>query len=150
MTNLATVLKSEISRISRKEVRGDILALKKALGSYRTEIAGLKRRTQVLEQEVRRLTRGIAKAAPMEEANGSAEVLRFSAKSLASQRRRLGLSAHDCGLLVEASSQSIYNWEDGTTRPRPRHLAALAGLRKLGKKEATARLETLKEAVQSA
>jgi DNA-binding transcriptional regulator YiaG len=64
--------------------------------------------------------------------------IRFSAKSLASQRRRLGLSAHDCGLLLGTSGQSVYNWEVGTARPRPKHMPAIAALRKLGKKDARA------------
>lgn len=68
---------------------------------------------------------------------------RFSSKGLASQRRRLGLSAPDCGLLVSASAQSIYNWEQGKARPLAKHLPAIAALRTLGKKEAAARLERL-------
>jgi len=57
-----------------------------------------------------------------------------------SQRRRLGLSAADCGLLVGTTAQSIYNWESGKVRPRARHLAAIAALRTLGRKDAQAHL----------
>jgi DNA-binding transcriptional regulator YiaG len=64
---------------------------------------------------------------------------------LASWRRRLGLSAVDFGLLMGASSQSIYNWEEGKVRPRTKHLPAIAALRTLGRKEAAARLESLRE-----
>ena len=54
MTNVASVLKAEISRVARKEVRGETIGLKKAVAAYRREIAALKRRTQALEQLVRR------------------------------------------------------------------------------------------------
>jgi DNA-binding XRE family transcriptional regulator len=84
--------------------------------------------------------------APPTESNGSPNTFRFSAKGLASLRQRLGLSAADCGLLVGASSQSIYNWEEGKVRPRAKHLPAIAALRSLGKREATARLEALTNA----
>jgi DNA-binding transcriptional regulator YiaG len=47
--------------------------------------------------------------------------------------------------LVGASGQSIYNWEAGKARPRSAHLAAIAALKSYGKKEAMARLETLRE-----
>ena len=67
---------------------------------------------------------------------------RFSAKGLASHRKRLGLSAHDCGILLGASGQSIYKWEDGKARPRAKHLPAIAALRTLGKKQAEALLES--------
>ena len=137
MPNIATLLKNEISRVARKEQRGESLALKKALSSHRTEIAALKRRIVTLEQTLRRLARTGARAAPAQETDDAATpATRFSAKSLASQRRRLGLSAAECGLLVGTSAQSVYNWEAGKVRPRARHLAAIAALRTLGKKDA--------------
>ena len=71
---------------------------------------------------------------------------RFSPKSLASQRRRLGLSAEDIGRLVGASGQSVYNWEAGKARPRDSHLAAIAALRTLGRKTAVAHLATMDSA----
>ena len=146
MPNIASILKSEISRVARKEVRGETQGLKKAVSAYRAEIAALKRRTQALEQELRRLSKAGAKAAPAAASEEPAHKLRFSAKGLASQRQRLALSAHDCGLLVGASGQSIYKWEDGKAHPRAKHLPALAALRTMGKKEAAARLASLREA----
>ena len=143
MANIASILKAEISRVARKEVRAETLGLKKAVGAYRSEIAALKRRAQALELEVRRLRKGQPKAEPVEVPT-QREKLRFTAKGLTSQRRRLGLSAMECGLLVGASGQSIYNWEDGKARPRAKHLPAIAALRTLGKKEAASRLASLR------
>ena len=146
MTNIASLLKSEISRVARKEVRAETASLKKAVSTYRSEIAALKRRAQALESEVRRLGKGKAKAAlAVSSEDVDTSKLRFSAKGLASQRSRLGLSAHDCGLLVGTTSQSIYNWEDGKAKPRAKYLPAIAALRTMGKKEATARLEALRK-----
>ena len=145
MPNIATVLKGEIARVARKEARGETLGLKKAVGAFRAQIAELKRRTQALEQEVRRLSRASAKAAPVEGKDAPAHKLRFSAKGLASQRRRLALSAEDCGLLLGASGQSIYNWEQGKARPQARHLPAIVALRSMGKRDAAARLASLRQ-----
>jgi DNA-binding XRE family transcriptional regulator len=144
MANIASLLKAEISRVARKEVRADTLGLKKTVGGYRTEIAALKRRAQALELELRRLSKAHAKAVPVEVPAQPAQKLRFTAKGLGSQRRRLGLSAQDCGLLVGASGQSIYNWEEGKARPRAKHLPAIAALRSMGKKEAASRLASLR------
>ena len=146
MPNIASVLKSEISRVARKEVRGETMALKKAASAHRAEIAALKRRLQALEQEVRSLSKASSKNAPVATAEDAAPKVRFTARGFAAQRKRLQLSANDCGLLVGASGQSVYNWEDGTTQPRPKHLPAIAALRSLGKKEAAARLAELREA----
>ncbi len=142
MTNIATALKSEISRIARKELRSETGALKKAVSSYRTEIAALKRRAQDLEQQVKKLSKAQLKV-PTPPPEGDEKAARFSAKGLAAQRSRLGLSAEEAGLLIGTSSQSIYNWEQGQSRPRKSYMPALAALRKLGKKQAAAALEAL-------
>jgi DNA-binding transcriptional regulator YiaG len=118
MPNLASALKTEVSRVARKVVRAETATLKAAISTHRAEIAALKRRTKALEQELRRLSkvslkppRSIADEAP-------SRAFRFSAKSFAAQRKRLALSAQDCGLLLGVSGQSIYKWEDGRASPR--------------------------------
>ena len=135
MPNIASILKSEIMRVARKEIRAEIEGLKKSANTYRTEIAALKRRTQALEQALRQLQKTSPKSAPVK-AEESGKALRFSAKTLASQRKRLGLSAEACGVLLGASGQSVYNWEAGETQPRDKHLAAIAALRTLSKTQA--------------
>ena len=144
MANIASLLKTEISRVARKEVRAETLSLKTAVGVYRAEIAALKKRAQALEVELRRLSKAHAKSAPVEASTQPAQKLRFTAKGLASQRRRLGLSAHECGLLLGTSGQSIYNWEEGKIHPRARFVPAIAALRSMGKKDAAAKLATLR------
>lgn len=85
MPNIASVLKAEIARIARKEIRGSTNALKRAVVTYRAEIAALKRRTHGLEQELRRLGRDGAKASSQKQTTeSSSEHLRFSAKGVCS------------------------------------------------------------------
>ena len=147
MPNIASILKSEISRVARKEVRAEVLTLKKAIATHRKEIAALKHRALALEQALRRMGRSQGAAAEPAAADDDASGLRrFSAKGLLSLRGRLGLSAAECGALVGASSQSIYNWEQGKARPSAKHLPAIAALRSMGKREAMARLAALAEA----
>jgi len=71
------------------------------------------------------------------------EGLRFSAKDLAAQRQRLGLSAAAMAKLLGVSALSVYKWESGQTRPRAKHLPGIAALRSMGKREAAARLSEL-------
>lgn len=147
MPNIASILKDEIARVARKEVRGEITSLKKAVSAHRADIAALKRRAESAERELRRLAKASTKSTPAAAGDDATPTTqRFSAKGLASQRKRLGLSANDCGLLVGASGQSVYNWEDGKARPRAVHLQAIAALKTFGKKEAAARLAALREA----
>ena len=145
MPNIAQVLKSEIARIARKEVRTEVLALKKAVAAQRALLADLKRRSAELERELRRggSRRGRSGEAQPLGGEGATELQRFSAKGLAAHRRRLGLSAAECGLLLGTSAQTVRNWEEGKVRPRARHLPAIAALRTLGKRQAAAHLERL-------
>ena len=139
MQNIASILKAEISRIARKEVRSETLSLKKAVAGYRREIAALKRRAHALEQLVGQQAKSPGSASSISASDKSdSETRRFSAKGLRSQRKRLGLSAAECGLLLGASGQSVYNWEQGKARPSARHMPAVAALRTLGKKQAAA------------
>ncbi len=144
--NLANALKNEIVRLARKELRAETRAMKKALANHRSEIAGLKRRALELEKALRRQGRRRTEGADGGETPAAepGNRIRFSAKGLAAQRKRLGLSASDFGRLVGASGQSIYNWESGQIRPRASQLASIAAVRALGKREAAARLETLR------
>jgi DNA-binding transcriptional regulator YiaG len=149
MPNFAASLKAEVARIARKEVRVEIEALKKAVAGHRAEIASLKRRTQAAEQALKQVRKAVPAAAPkVLEDSAPSRARRFSPKTLQAQRKRLGLSAGDVGLLVGATGQSVYNWESGSALPRQKHLAAIAALRTLGKKSAAAHLEALREAAE--
>ncbi len=141
MPNLSIVLKQEIARIARKELRTDVAALQKANASHRRALATLRRQVDALERQLRHKERGGAGRSQESEDDHASPSLRFSAKGLASQRKRLGLSAAAVAKILGVSALSIYKWESGTTRPRARQLEAIASLRKLGKKEAQARLE---------
>jgi len=63
--------------------------------------------------------------------------------ALRSQRQRLGLSAANYGKLIGVTGQTIYSWEQETSRPRKHQFASIAALRHIGKREAQARLEQL-------
>lgn len=152
MPNIASVLKAEISRVARKEVRAETEGLKKTASAQRAEIISLRRRIQELEKQLKVLARSAprggalkASAAPAAESDGDASGLRFRAKGMATNRKRLGLSADDFGILVGATGQSVYSWERGKSKPRAKNLAAIAALRGIGKREGAARVETLKK-----
>jgi DNA-binding transcriptional regulator YiaG len=143
MPNIGSVLKSEIARVSRKELRGDTETMKKSISQYRSEIAQLKRRMEALERQVVRLGKAAAKGVPAPEEDESKTQVRYSAKSLASQRRRLGLSAAALAKLLGVSALSVYKWEGGNTRPRAKQIEAIAALRHIGRREAAKRLAEL-------
>lgn len=143
MPNIASVLKSEISRLARKVLREETAQLKKTIAAQRSSIAALKRKADELEQQLRRVAKTSPRHDPLPAQDVPAKAVRFSAKGLAAQRRRLNLTAPQLAAMVGVSAQSIYNWEDGKARPNARHLPALAALRTLGRRRARAIADSL-------
>ena len=171
MANLTTVLKEEIARIARKEVRQQTAEAAKAAAGHRREVAALKRQVQDLEravsaqrgQEASKPAEPKAKAKKTSKKKGGKKAgqgrkaarpattasaprkprVRFSGKALKAHRERLGLSADNYGKLIGASGLSIYNWEKEEARPREGNVAALMQIRGIGKREANKRLEAL-------
>ncbi|MEJ2705853.1 MAG: helix-turn-helix domain-containing protein [Sedimentisphaerales bacterium] len=143
MPNIVAALKEEISRLARKEIRNETSALKKASSQYRRDIAKLKRQISSLQSKVTRLEKQTPQIASTSIATAETERVRFTAKGLVSQRKRLGLSAADYGKLVGVTGQTIYSWENELSRPRQQQVQALASVRTIGKKEARARLKQL-------
>lgn len=147
MPNIASVLKSEISRLARKETRAETAALKKASAQQRSQIAALRKTVESLQKTLKKAQRGasapvaVARSAAAGEEEGASR--RWSAQRFAKHRARLGLSAADMGALLGVSGQSIYKWETGEVRPRRAQLEAIAGIRSIGKREAAARVGEL-------
>ena len=146
MTNIASVLKAEIARVARKEVRAEVQALKKSSAGYRREIAALKKRVQALERQNKGQSKRVVRALSRGAEDYTGRPLRFSAPRLARQRKRLGFSAAKFAALIGVSPISVYAWESGKTRPQRPQLEAIAAARKLGKREALARVEELQQA----
>lgn len=144
MTNVAQVLKAEITRISRKETRnvvGDVLKTNKGL---KKTVADLKKRVTQLEKENKRLLRSQTKeqVASREIPEETAKKARLTAKGIRSLRGRLRLTRAGFAKLVGTTAHSVYLWEtkEGALKLRGSTKAALLSIRGLGAREAKKRL----------
>ena len=145
MPNLATVLKEEIRRLAKREIKADTGKTRQAVAQYRRDIALLKRFVRRQQKEIAFLKAMEQKRLAAEPSVGQLEEkVRYSARSVRAQRNRLGLSAADYGKLVGVSSLTIYHWEHGKSRPRKAQLARLVAVRGVGKREAMQKLEMFK------
>ena len=148
MSTLAVALKDEIRRLARKEIKDQTGSTAQAVAQFRREIAKLKRASREYEKKIAFLESQERKRIGKSEAASGAidDSTRFSARSVKAQRRRTGLSAADYAKLVGVSGLTIYNWENGKSRPRKEQLASVIAMRGLGKRQAQAKLELLKSA----
>ncbi|MCU0608497.1 MAG: hypothetical protein MUF22_01860 [Chitinispirillaceae bacterium] len=146
MANVAQVLKAEITRISRKEIKVFVAPLHRSVVSLRKDVADLKRRVAELEKHNKGLS-GILKET-IKEPKISTEVMekaRFTGKSVQKIRAKLGLSQESFAKLVGISSQNVFVMEHkaGRLKLRATTLKNLLAVRNLGKREAQQRLNML-------
>jgi DNA-binding transcriptional regulator YiaG len=143
MPNIGTLLKDEISRLCRREIRKEVTSVKKASANYRRDIAALKRQLSALQRKAAFHEKRANVAGSNKPATLPDRPVRFVAKGLRSLRSRLGLSAPQLALLLGVSEQSVYNWETKKANPRKEQLAAIIALRGIGKRDAQQRLDAI-------
>lgn len=147
MTTFAASLKKEIARIARKELRDEISALRKGSATHRSEIADLKRKLKSLESQVKALNRATPRAEPARKALAEAPRAKpgrkviFGAAEFLALRQHLGFTQAQMAKLVGASPLSIYKWESGQVTPRAAQLEKILAVRKIGVREAKARIQ---------
>ena len=140
MPNLMKELKSEISRLSRKEAKQIVAPVKKASANYRSLIAALRKQLDQLQSEVAALRRAAPKAekvlAAAQEPHGRFWI---TGKGVRALRKRLGLTQAQFGKLAGVSVPTVIKWEGAKGKAPIRLKAAIARLqaiRKMGKKQA--------------
>ena len=138
MGSLIASLKSEITRVARKELKGELQSLRKATTAHRSEIAALKRQVKLLASELKtfkRTVQPLTSKRPTEHEAPSVR-MRFTAERFAALRSRLGLTQVEMAKVLGASNLSVHKWEAGTAQPRAAQLGKISLAMKLGKREA--------------
>lgn len=145
MPDVGKILKSEISRLARKEANkmtaglsGSVQDLKKQLRHQREEIADLHK---ALATKMDRRDEG--KISPELTQKKSAAKVRVSAGSIKTHRKRLKLSQKQLAQLVGVTTITVSNWERGKSTPRGDKRDAVAILRGMGLKEVKQRLKNI-------
>ena len=133
MANIMSVLKSEITRLARKEAKQVVAPVRKASANYRGLIAGLRKQIDALQNEVAALRRIAPKAekalAAAQEPQGRFWITGPGVKAL---RKRLGLTQTQFGKLAGVSVPTVVKWEGAKGRAPIRLKAAIARLQAMG------------------
>ena len=136
MAKLEQVLKSEIARLAKKQIRDvcaplarDIRALKRRVSQLSRTVAALdKLKTEL---EARKAAEGTKLEAPEEQVKAA----RLSPLLIRKLRNRLGISQAQLASLVGVSGPAVAHWEQGRSRPQGQNRAALVALRGIGRRE---------------
>ena len=140
MPNILSALKSEITRLARKEAKQVVAPVKKASATYRGLIAGLRKQLDTLQKEVAVLKRAAPKA---EKALAAAQAPegRFwiTGKGVKALRKKLGLTQADFARLAGVSVPTIVKWESSGGKVSIRRKdtpARLRAIRRMNKRSA--------------
>ena len=136
MGKMEQTLKSEITRLAKKQVRAtylpparDVRRLKRTVFALRKTVAVLARLGTELQVQ-RTAERSKLAAAPEE-----VKVARLSPGLIKKLRARLGITQGELATLVGVSTSAVGSWEYGKAKPEGHNREALVALRKLGKRE---------------
>ncbi|WP_363798492.1 helix-turn-helix domain-containing protein [Lysobacter firmicutimachus] len=136
MSNFATLFKTEVTRLTRKELKLQVDPLRKQVAAQRKVILGLKQDIAKLQKASARASRaGSARVVVERAEDAPATRARFSAGGLKKLRTRLGLTREAFAPLLGVSSQTIYIWESGQARPRQGSVDKLAIVRGMTKQQ---------------
>ena len=145
MSNLQEALKTEITRVSRKQIKEEVAPLRKSSSAFRHDIANLKKRVKDLESMVARLVNKEPRKQASLPTVTPEKPVRWSPAKFSALRQKLKLSAKDMGLIIGVSPKTIYDWEDANsaTRPRASHMPKIVAARALSAAKAKKLLQEL-------
>ncbi|HUT37259.1 MAG TPA: helix-turn-helix domain-containing protein [Planctomycetota bacterium] len=142
MGKIETVLRTEIVRLAKKQVRTACQPLAREVRRLKRVVAELSKAVRSFEGIAKDFAAKRAKEATRLEAD-PAEVkkARISGGLVKKLRKRLGLSQAALGKLLGVTSAAVVFWEQGRSRPTPGKKAGLVALRKLGRRQVRRLLE---------
>lgn len=136
MGKMEQALKSEITRLAKKQVRAtylplarDVRRLKRTVSALRKTVATLTRLGTELQTQ-RTADRANLAAGPEE-----VKAARLSPGLIRRLRSRLGITQGELATLVGVSTSAVGFWEYGKAKPEGHNREALVALRRLGKRE---------------
>jgi DNA-binding transcriptional regulator YiaG len=143
MPDVASVLKEEMRRISRKEIAATTRKQSEQIKILKANVRNLKQQISDLESRLAKLTAENKRAEKASPAKAEVATIRVGPASIKKHRSRLKLSQADFGELIGVSSLTIWNWETGRTKPSDDNREKFAEIRDLGVRDVRALLEEL-------
>jgi len=134
MGKLESTIKSEIQRLTKRELRSTFIPLRKEVRAMRLKLSGLSKGIASLNRMAKDLHLEESKPkldATPEEVKAS----RLTPDRIRGLRKKLGISMRELGVLTGASIGAVLSWEKGKFKPRGDKKAALVALRKVRKRD---------------
>jgi DNA-binding transcriptional regulator YiaG len=142
MAKLEQTIKSEIIRLSKREVRKISVPLSKEVRQLKSTVSQIRKAVLALERSTALLKKESAPGEiKLEATQEEVKQSRFSPRLIRSLRQHLKISQRELALLTGVTVGAAHLWEKGKFRPSDKKKALLVDLRKLGHQEVRKLLE---------
>jgi DNA-binding transcriptional regulator YiaG len=136
MGKLEGMIKSEIVRLAKREMRKISVPLGKDVRSLKSTVSQLRRTVLALERFAAQRQKELAKEkVPLEAAPEEVEISRFSPRLIRSLRKHLGITQKELAILTGVTVGAVHQWESGMFKPGEKKKGMLVALRKLGRRD---------------
>ena len=148
MSKFETIIKSEMMRLAKREVRKICVPLGRDVRSLKSAVSQLHKSVLILQRitagQQKELEKGkMLLEAPPEEVKES----RFSPRLIRSLRGHLAITQKELAILTGVTVGAVHLWESGRFKPSMKKKAVMVALRKLGRREVRKLLEGKKTQV---
>ena len=134
MGKLESTIKSEIQRLSKREIRATFLPLRREVRAMRLRLSGLSKNFSTLNRLTKEQMQNLPKKG-LEATPEEVKASRLTPERIRGLRKKLDISMRELGILTGSSVGAILSWEKGKFKPKGEKKAALVALRKVRKRD---------------
>jgi DNA-binding transcriptional regulator YiaG len=142
MGKVEGVIKSEMVRLAKREIRKISVPLGRDVRSMKSTVSQLRKAVSALERIAATQQKVLEKGEmPLEAAPEEVKVSRFSPRLIRSLRGHMGITQRELAILTGVTVGAVHLWECGQFKPSEKKKAVMVALRKLGRREVRKLLE---------
>ncbi len=131
MAKLESIIKSEIQRLAKHEVRSVYRPLRKEVWGMKLKLSNLIKSFTVLNRLAKEISKSKSTEPKLEATPDEVKASRLTPERIAGLRKKLGISQRELGILTGATIGAVASWERGKFKPQGERKAALVALRKV-------------------
>ena len=135
MAKIESIIKSEIVRLAKHEVRTVFLPLRRDVWGLKLKLSNLIKNFTVLDRLAKEISKTKSTEPKLDASPEEVKASRLTPERIAGLRKKLGISQREMGVLTGASLGAVASWEKGKFKPQGEKKAALVALRKVRKRD---------------
>lgn len=146
MGKIESVMREEIARLSKREIRASVDPLRKEVTKLRSRVSQLEKTVAVLDREAEKMRKAeVERLGKLKADEDEVKSARINGKWVQTLREKLNVSQTELASLLGISVSGVRTWEYDISKPRGKNRAALVALRKIGRRDVKRMLEELAE-----